>query len=264
VEVCRQAAVLAAHEIPAHGGLWQDAIRHTVRALIHRLANARGLREPGLAYHRMPEAEALLDQVGNLADWTVNDLGDVNQELLRLHLVTDGRTVMAVAPRGASKREEQGSWYTPQPVAREMTRVALDAAIGKCLAAQEPGEILRLRVVDPACGAGVFLVEAARKITEAYVARLTPDGRVPPDLAALVLPMVTYECVFGMDIDPVAVDLARFALWAEARGRVPFGWMNGNVACVDPLVGPNSLPERLVDLMGEPPPMRSAAAGGAR
>jgi type I restriction-modification system DNA methylase subunit len=260
IDAAARAAVLVAHEITGRPQLWQDAIQHTIRALIHRLADARGLPEPALPYCRLDEAEEELDSIGKLADWTIHDLGDINQELLRLHLVTDGRTLAAVKPAGQSQRDVQGSWYTPQPLAREMTRLALDIAIDQCLKVDDPEQILRLQAVDPACGAGVFLIEAARKISEAYVSRLTTDGSTPPELVALVLPMVTYECVYGMDIDPVAVDLARTALWLEVGGSVPFAWLDGNVACVNPLAGPNSLPERLLDVMGEPPPFEHDAA----
>lgn len=128
------------------------------------------------------------------------------------------------------------------------------------LKADDPEQILRIRAVDPACGAGVFLIEASRMIAEAYVSRLTVDGSTPPELVALVLPMVTFECVYGMDIDPVAIDLSHTALWLEVGGAVPFNWLDGNVACVNPLLGPNSLPERLLDVMGEPPPFEHDAA----
>jgi len=259
VDAAMRAAVVTAHHIGGRPQLWQDAIQHTVRSLICRLVEARGLRRPELPYCSDAEAERELDAVGKLTDWTIHDLGDVNQQLLRLHLVTDGRTLEVAKPAGTSQRDVQGSWYTPQPLAREMTRFALDVAIGQCLKADDPEQILRLRAVDPACGAGVFMVEAARKISQAYVSRLTVDGSAPPELVALVLPMVTFECVYGMDIDPVAIDLARTALWLEVDGMVPFGWLDGNVACVNPLLGPNSLPERLLDVMGEPPPPEPGA-----
>lgn len=254
IDAATRTAVLIAHHITGCPQLWQDAIQHTIRALIHRLADARSLPEPMLPYCLLDEAELELDSIGKLTDWSIHDLGEINQELLRLHLVTNGRTLSAVKPTGQSQRDKLGSWYTPQPVAREMTRLALDLAIEQCLKAVDPEQILRIRAVDPACGAGVFMIEAARKIAEAYVSQLTIDGSTPPELIALVLPMVTFECVYGMDIDPVAIDLARTALWLEAKAQVPFTWLNGNVACVNPLLGPNSLPERLLDVMGEPPP----------
>jgi len=260
IDAATRAAVLIAHHIVGRPQLWQDAIQHTVRALVHRLADARGLPGPVLPYCRLDEAEQLLDAIGKLSGWTIHDLGDLNQELLRLHLVTDGRTLTAVKPQGQSQRDVQGSWYTPQPLAREMTRMTLGVAMEQLGDPEDPEQVLRLRVVDPACGAGVFLIEGARFVAQAYASRFTVDRSAPPELVALVLPMVMFECVYGMDIDPVAIDLARAALWLEVEGVVPFGWLDGNVACVNPLLDPNSLPERLLDVMGEPPPLDDYAA----
>lgn len=158
----------------------------------------------------------------------------------------------AVRPRGATTRDLQGSWYTPQPLARATTRLALQLAIGQ-MPADDPDQVLRLRAVDPACGAGVFLVEGARMIASAYAQRLAGTPEPPPHLLQKILPEVIYQCVYGMDIDPVAVDLARMSLWLEAGGRPPFTWLDGNVACLNPLEGPNALPARLLSAMGEKP-----------
>ncbi len=248
----RAAAVAVAQELPEDDSRWQTATHTAVRALLRRLIAARGHRVPALLRHLLPEqAEQLLDGIGPFAGWTVYDIGDIHQNLLRLHLTTRDGQLIAELPRGTTARDVQGAWYTPEPLAREATRLALTPAL-KHAAPGDPEEILRINALDPACGAGVFLVEAARTLARAYAARHV-EGEPPQGLVELVLPMVTFECVYGIDIDPVAVDLAKTALWLEAGAKVPFGWLDGNIACLDPLADPNNLPARLRGVLGEPP-----------
>jgi hypothetical protein len=60
-----------------------------------------------------------------------------------------------------------------------------------------------------------------------------------------MMPDVMTKCVFGMDIDPTAVDLARAALWFEVSGEKPVSFMDQNVVVVDPLSGPDAQPPKL-------------------
>jgi hypothetical protein len=247
-------AVLTAQTLPDSPGRWLHAVHATVRALIHRVATTHdlGLDDGELPYTRIEAAETALDTIGPLIGWTPLDLGDIHQELLSLELRSTHDGLEAVRQKGATTRNTQGSWYTPQPLARETTRLALQAALAR-MPADDPDHVLRLRAVDPACGAGVFLVEGAQTIAGEYARRLAGTQEPPPHLMRKVMPEVIYRCVYGMDIDPVAVDLARMSLWLEVHGQPPFTWLDGNVACVNPLAGPDSLPARLLGVMGEPP-----------
>lgn len=254
VAAATRAAVLTAGTLPDSPGRWLKAVHATVRALIRRTAAAQdlALAEDELPYDRLPAAETTLDGLGQLTGWTPLDLGDIHQELLPLELRETGAGLDAVRQKGASTRDTQGSWYTPQPLARAVSRLGLQTAWTR-FPEGDPDQVLRLRVVDPACGAGVLMAEGARLVAAEYARRLAGTPGAPPHLMRKVMPEVIYRCVFGMDIDPVAVDLARMTLWLEAGGRPPWSWLDGNVACLDPLAGPNSLPARLLDVMGEPP-----------
>ena len=253
---CSRAAVLVAGSLAEGPDRWPKSVQAVVRSLVCRLAAARGLPRPELPYPHDDAAEAELDTVAVPADWSVLDIGEIHQELLALELA---EAAAALTVRQSGGRHAQGSWYTPQPLAREMTRLSLTVAIEQLIGG-EPEQLLRLRAVDPACGAGVFLVEAAHRITDNYACRLAGTDTAPPLLAERLRPTVIYECVFGMDIDPVAVDLARASLWFEVGGTPPFAWLDQNIACVNPLAGPNELPARLLDAMGEPPLETARAA----
>lgn len=135
-----------------------------------------------------------------------------------------------------------------------------------------PEEILKLRVCDPAMGSGSFLVSALRFLTEALfeslhhhhrleakgegtIARLA-DGvpadhpscetlPVPTDhesfedrLKARLKRHVVERCIYGVDADPVAVELARLALWIETMDRtLPFEFLDHKLKCGNSLVG---------------------------
>jgi hypothetical protein len=90
-----------------------------------------------------------------------------------------------------------------------MTTFALEQAI-RSDASKDPERILRIVACDPACGCGVFLTEAACLLATQYAGRLFERPPTPAQVFA-VMPTVVLRCIYGIDIDPVAVELARIA-----------------------------------------------------
>jgi hypothetical protein len=97
---------------------------------------------------------------------------------------------------------------------------------------------LALRVVDPACGSGHFLLAAARRLAERVAALRSPDGAVAPQAYRHALREVVARCIFGVDRNPMAIELARTALWIEGfeEGR-PLSFMDHHLQCGDALLG---------------------------
>jgi len=221
-------AILAARD--ALGG-HPEADRVVMRTLVRRVARTRGMWPvmPGLS--SVPNRASQYDMAARLeavdvTGWDMADLGAARE-----YLLTDG------------KRAAAGAWYTPPEVAEAMCRLSIGPQLDRLAKSDDPGDVLMVTSVDPACGAGVFLVAAARLITAAYCQR--EFGNAHPKLMAAVMPEVTQECVFGMDIDEVAVELARFALWMECDGRPDFRFMDENVCVVNPLSAPDAVPPAL-------------------
>ena len=144
-------------------------------------------------------------------------------------------------------------------------------------APKKPEEILALRVVDPACGSGTFPVAALRFLTDALYASLHHHGRIheqgdravvalltgpgvsgdsderlceellpcrpddelfEPRLKAVLRRHVVERCIYGVDLDPLAVELCRLALWVETMDRtLPFSFLDHKVKCGNGLVG---------------------------
>lgn len=225
-------ATRAAEEHATAGATWADAVHHMVRSLIDRLAVAKGLPAPGLPHPTNAAAEAHLDDLGVLDGWHVLDIGELHQQLLELTVTSDntGRAIARKSP--TAQRAAQGAWYTPPEVAAAMCRLSIGPQLDR-LADEDPDpwNLLRICAIDPACGAGVFLVEAARLIAVRFAHALFSIGAddVSARAIALVLPDVMTECVFGIDIDPVAVDLAKAALWFDIDGCRPFTFLDRNV-----------------------------------
>jgi type I restriction-modification system DNA methylase subunit len=151
---------------------------------------------------------------------------DLDAELL-------GETYEAMV--AMAERTAGGIFYTPKPVATFMTTFALEQAIRQ-VDGQDPQAILRLVVCDPACGCGVFLVEAARLLAANYAGRLF-GGQPTAAQVFAVMPTVVLWSVFGIDIDPVAAELARVAVSLETGGTIPPEALARHIVAGNPLDG---------------------------
>ncbi len=98
--------------------------------------------------------------------------------------------------------------------------------------------LLSLRVIDPACGSGHFLLAAARRLAEKLAQLQSPEGAVTPQDYRHALREVVARCIFGVDRNPMALELARTALWLEGyeEGR-PLSFLDHHLQCGDALLG---------------------------
>lgn len=138
-------------------------------------------------------------------------------------------------------RKLSGSYYTPDSLVQELIKSALDPVIESRLAAHSTdptGALLSIRVIDPACGSGHFLLAAARRLAERLAALRAPEGAVRPADYRHALREVIGHCIFGVDRNPMALELARTALWLEGyeEGR-PLSFLDHHLICGDALIG---------------------------
>jgi len=115
---------------------------------------------------------------------------------------------------GSGIRKATGTFYTPRPVADYLVRRTLAPLVSEA----PPDRILSLRVVDPAMGSGAFLVAACRYLAAAYEQALIATGRChASDLSEAdrtsMRRLVAERCLYGVDLNPMAVQLARLSLW---------------------------------------------------
>lgn len=98
--------------------------------------------------------------------------------------------------------------------------------------------LLSIRVLDPACGSGHFLLAAARRLGKELARIRTREDEPAPEHVREAVREVISHCIYGVDKNPLAVELCRVALWLEAHceGK-PLTFLNHRIKCGDSLVG---------------------------
>jgi Type I restriction-modification system methyltransferase subunit len=225
--------------LPALGGLFaEDRLPHLETA---RLRN-RAFME---ALYRL---SWLADKTGMVpVNWRAmetEELGSVYESLLELQpqLGDDGKTLLfasEAAEQKGNQRKTTGSYYTPDSLVQALLDTALDPVLDKTEAeADDPAKaLLKLSVIDPACGSGHFLLAAARRIAT-RLARIRAEGT--PSLADFrhALRDVARCCIHGVDRNPMAVELTKVALWIETVDPgLPLGFFDAQIRCGDALLG---------------------------
>lgn len=172
------------------------------------------------------------------------ELVSVYESLLELQpqLSDDGKTLLfasEAAEQKGNQRKTTGSYYTPDSLVQALLVTALDPVLDKTeTEADDPAKaLLKLSVIDPACGSGHFLLAAARRIAT-RLARIRADGT--PSLADFrhALRDVARSCLHGVDRNPMAVELTKVALWIETVDPgLPLGFFDAQIRCGDALLG---------------------------
>lgn len=180
----------------------------------------------------------------NWREMETEELGSVYETLLELQpqIGDDGISLdfaSDVAEQKGNQRKTTGSYYTPDSLVQALLDTALDPVLDKAeTEANYPAmALLKLSVIDPACGSGHFLLSAARRIAT-RLARIRAEGT--PSLADFrhALRDVARSCIYGVDRNPMAVELTKVALWIETvdPGR-PLGFFDAQIRCGDSLFG---------------------------
>jgi hypothetical protein len=152
-------------------------------------------------------------------------------------------------PKGAmllvpsDERRRSGSNYTPRSLTEPIVRKTLEPILQRLGDDATPEQILDLKVCDPAMGSGAFLVEACRQLAESLVKawhrhKATPT--IPPDEDELLFAkrLVAQRCLYGVDKNPMAADLAKLSLWLATLARDhPFTFLDHSFRAGDALVG---------------------------
>ncbi len=137
-------------------------------------------------------------------------------------------------PRGAmvlqpsEERRRSGSHYTPRELTEPIVRTTLGPILtrlqGEDGKPPKPEQILDLKVCDPAMGSGAFLVEACRQLGDALVETWRAHGEVPDippdeDEGIFARRLIAQRCLYGVDRNPMAVDLAKVSLWLATLAK---------------------------------------------
>ncbi|WP_405796203.1 Eco57I restriction-modification methylase domain-containing protein [Streptomyces sp. NBC_01506] len=238
--------------LPGLGGLFDDT------------AADAPLRDCALSNASLLEAVRHLSRVRDekTARWRPVDyrnmgseeLGSIYESLLELvpkHSATERS--FELVNRLGNDRKKTGSYYTPASLIETLLDSTLDPVIDDAqkrgeqvaAAAGEPDpsetivrELLSLTVCDPACGSGHFLVAAARRIAKRVAAVRESNPEPTPVAVRAALHEVVARCVYGVDLNPMAVELAKVSLWLEALepGKA-LGFLDAHIKHGNGLVG---------------------------
>ncbi|MEF9907159.1 Eco57I restriction-modification methylase domain-containing protein [Streptomyces sp. P9-A2] len=250
--------------LPGLGGLFShtkadvplDGLKLSNESLLAAVRHLAQVRDPGARRWRSVDYRHL----------DAEELGSVYESLLELepkHSATD-RSFELIEVAGNS-RKTTGSYYTPSSLIECLLDTTLDPVMDDAVKrgeqrATEAGrpdpaddiveELLSLTVCDPACGSGHFLVASARRIAKRVASVRERNPEPPLDAVRHALHEVVARCVYGVDLNLMAVDLAKVSLWLEAlEPGKPLGFLDAHVKHGNGLIGatPKLLAEGVPD-----------------
>lgn len=204
-------------------------------------------------------------------------IGAIRRDLRgRPMVVLPGGLYVAETP----SRKNAGAHYTPRSLAEDVVRHALEPLVhspGPHQSADRgswrllpAGDILDLKVADIACGSGAFLVAAARFLARALMEaweqdgtseRFLASGRSPQELESHALREVVAHCLYGADINPMAVEMCKLSLWlVSLDARLPFSFVDDKIITGNSLLGITDI-RQLEELHIDPASRRRGQGG---
>ena len=216
-------------------------------------SSLKALAKALVAGDTLPDADRALLAVtrdkalrADLRPW----IGVIRRDLRgRPVVIQQGGLVVTETP----SRRNAGAHYTPRSLAEEVVRYALEPLV------YSPGpheiddrsqwqpvssdRILDLHVADIACGSGAFLVAAARFLARELVEAWTREGALqqgvrPADLERQALRQVVARCLYGVDINEMAVEMCKLSLWLVSLDEdKPFSFVDDKVFLGNSLLG---------------------------
>ncbi len=222
---------------PLAGDLFgPDAIGSLNRCMLTNEVLLGCLRSLGLYQH--PDSGQLIRV--NYAALNVEEFGSVYEGLLEYEpgFHTVGNQIEFTFSKG-DERAATGSHYTPDELVQPLLKHSLDYLIAdKLKESDKEKALLSLRVADIACGSGHILLAAARRIaTELAIVR-TGEEQPSPIAFRVSVRDVILECIYGVDYNPLAVELCKVAFWLEAHNpSQPLNFLDHHIKCGNAIVG---------------------------
>ena len=178
----------------------------------------------------------------NYRDIGSEEIGSLYEGILELvPSYSEGSRQLTLVGAAGNNRKTTGSYYTPSSLVDKQVESALDPLLDRATKATDPVQsILDLNVIDTSCGSGHFVVAAARRMASRLVAVRGVD--TSPAEYQRALRDVVRNCIYGVDINPLAVELAKITLWIESvvPGE-PLTFLDSHFVCGDATLGIDNL-----------------------
>ena len=213
-----------------------------------KAALAKALRESAQVEDADRALRAVAPADPELRDRLLPFIGIIRRDLRnRPTVMVPGGVLVVETP----SRATAGAHYTPKSLATEVVRHALEPLV------YDPGphqqqpdgwvpvdsdRILELKVADIACGSGAFLVAAARfladRLVEAWYREEAVQGKTPHDLETDAIRAVIARCIYGADINAMAVEMCKLSLWLVSLDpKLPFSFVDDKILHGNSLLG---------------------------
>ncbi|WP_396905730.1 Eco57I restriction-modification methylase domain-containing protein [Mycolicibacterium phlei] len=191
-----------------------------------------------LSLVREPRSQAM--RIVDYRNLGAEELGSIYESLLELMPSWDPTTkTYTLAVASGNQRKDTGSYYTPTSLVESLLDTALDPVLDDAEKSADPEQaLLSVTVCDPACGSGHFLVGAARRIAKRVAALRTGDPEPAPEAVRSAMREVVGRNIYGVDLNPLAAELAKVSLWLEALepGR-PLTFLDAQIKIGNALIG---------------------------
>lgn len=189
-----------------------------------------------LSYSRQNNVQRIIDYKNLGAE----ELGSIYESLLELHpQINLDAASFELNSAGGNERKTTGSYYTPTSLINSLLDSALEPTLDVAIKHKEPEKaILKLKVCDPACGSGHFLIAAAHRIAKRLATVRTGDLEPAPEPLRTALRDIIGHCIYGVDINEMAVELCKVSLWMEAlEPGKPLSFLEHRIQCGNSLLG---------------------------
>jgi len=194
-----------------------------------------------LSLFENPETKSIIHV--NYAALNVEEFGSVYEGLLeKSPVVTDNGSEFNFNFVKGTERSSSGSHYTPEELVQPLIKHSLDYIIEEKLKTGDKElkekNLLSIKVCDVACGSGHILLSAARRIAVELARVRTGEDQPSPEPYRHAMRDVINHCIYGVDKNPLAVELCKVALWLESyNSGMPLSFLDHRIKCGDSIVG---------------------------
>lgn len=180
------------------------------------------------------------------------ELGSVYESLLELHPQMNlDAAEFSLEVAGGNERKTTGSYYTHPSLIQCLLNSALDPVLDEACKKEDPEiALLNLKICDPACGSGHFLIAAAHRVAKRLAAVRTGDDEPSLEEQRRALREVISRSIYGVDINEMAIELCKVSLWMESlEPGKPLSFLDHHLQCGNSLLGttPAQLAEGIPD-----------------
>jgi hypothetical protein len=233
--------------LPALGGLFDgrlsidDAVVSNKR-LISALRHLFWMQTPtGVVKVNWKDMET--EEFGSVYEGLLELVPMIASDQMSMAYPGDGQTSSKGKKASGNKRKTTGSYYTPDSLVQALLGTTLDPVIDQAVASSDDpvAAILALKVIDPAAGSGHFLLGAARRLAKRIV-QIRFDGAETPEDWRHAMREVVRSCIYGVDANPLAIELCKAALWLESvEPGKPLTFLDNRVKLGNSLFGVHHL-----------------------